>query len=105
MKRARSLSAGSVSPEKPLHVRVAEALGWTQLAQDVGEWWGRGPEGTTYRSFMNGSSCGYPSYNNSGVPLFDTDWAVTGPLIEQLRVDLTEEREGLWGASSWNILD
>lgn len=48
--------------EKPLHVQVAEALGWTE-------------------------TFGYPKR-------FDTDWAVTGPLIERFRLSLRPLDDG-----------
>lgn len=68
---------------KPLHVRVAEALGWTECAPWASEhrlsdrWSGVWP-GSTQRT----------QYAPHGlvrtiVPKFDVDWAATGPLIER----------------------
>jgi hypothetical protein len=62
-----------VSDEKPLHVQVAEALGWEHLRDDGG-WRGDGPN---WRD--GGGVIGM-------VPRYDTDWAATGPLIEKYRL-------------------
>jgi hypothetical protein len=62
-----------VSDEKPLHVQVAEALGWEHLRDDGG-WRGDGPN---WRD--GGGVIGM-------VPRYDTDWAATGPLIEKHRL-------------------
>jgi len=95
---------------KPLHVRVAEALGWSAFLSKHGHFivtHGEDPRGESER----GTSCEY-SYGNYNsyvydphtgkklpertdwwedcphVPQFDTDWAATGPLIEKLKIDL-----------------
>jgi hypothetical protein len=58
--------------DKPLHVQVAEALGWTDCHQKPHdeEWWG----------YVNYSQ-GYRS-----IPRYDLDWSATGPLITPLAV-------------------
>lgn len=75
---------------KPLHVRVAEALGWTECYEipaagdHPGGWYGKwppGPHGGTARTF-------------TVVPLFDTDWRDGGPLFEKYasRMEVTPPR-------------
>lgn len=59
--------------EKPLHVRVAEALGqsarWASGLTNESGWYYA--SGTQYRDH---------------VPRYDTDWSATGPLIEKYAV-------------------
>lgn len=67
-------------PEKPLHVRVAEALGWTMMQ----------PGGV----LLTGAYVGYPPTHQivgqrAQVPWFDRDWNATGPLIEQYGIELS----------------
>lgn len=58
--------------EKPLHVKVAEALGWSRSdsvgVSDDGRWW------------------------SPICPRYDTDWSATGPLIERYEIHLFSER-------------
>jgi hypothetical protein len=66
-------------PEKPLHVRVAEALGWTSI----------GPGNSMN---LSDPGAGYPPKNQivghkEPIPRYDTDWAATGPLIERYGID------------------
>lgn len=71
--------------DKPLHVRVAEALGWTncQLCPDGPDihgrqhWVGDQP---VIGGVVRQSHC---------MPEYDTDWAATGPLIEKYRISLS----------------
>jgi hypothetical protein len=85
--------------EKPLHVRVAEALGWTDLREEAyvisektytaGEWRGR-------RGIGTGMHWGRP-------PRYDTDWSATGSLIERYHIDLWWENtsgDGQWTATT-----
>jgi len=81
-----------VEDEKPLHVRVAEALGWTAISacrhcEDCNDWLGSHPE--DYRSL------GVVVY----IPNYDTDWSATGPLIERYGVALTPP--GVLDAPGW----
>lgn len=72
--------------EKPLHVRVAEALGWLRCDQGesllgtVEEWYGipRGDDGLYHGAHVE-------------VPRYDTDWSAGGPLFEKFveRMDVT----------------
>lgn len=94
---------------KPLHVRVAEALGWTDLRVigncmipgEPDDYVGRPPG-----NVLIGSS------GHAPVPRYDTDWSVTGPLIERLgiRVHVSRFRgpnpiewQAIWPGDSWAI--
>lgn len=63
-------------PDFPLHVQVAEALGWTELHQrEDGShvtWWGREPHGGL----------------RIQVPPYDRSWCSVGPLIERFKITL-----------------
>jgi hypothetical protein len=61
--------------EKPLHVQVAEALGWRVLGIATPRW----SDGVDR----------YTGHDPTGVfalavPRYDTDWSATSPLIERL---------------------
>ena len=90
-----------MSDAKPLHVQVAEALGWTKTEQH---------ECKPSRSFPT-ATCGWPDGAWTGVPpepaymketdwqvlirSYDTDWSATGPLIEKYGI-------GVWPSNeSW----
>lgn len=82
-------------PEKPLHVQIAEALGWShvrcraalmRVAFPREEWW--------YGNPPNKASEGVVS----AIPRYDTDWSATGPLIEKYRFDLSFQ-DPHWRAS------
>ena len=81
--------------EKPLHVRVAEALGWRNSSEEApGIWAGFPPNAN---ADLSDSSL--------RVPRYDTDWSATGPLIERYRFRLNppsqpdgEEPWCLWDA-------
>lgn len=66
--------------EKPLHVLVAEALGWTDCKPcghatcPPGFWIGDAP------------LIGGAIRESHTMPRYDTDWSATGPLIEKLPV-------------------
>lgn len=65
---------------KPLHVRVAEVLGWTHISP-----------GNTMN--LDDPGVGYPPSlpivgQKEAIPRYDTDWAATGPLIERMRLYL-----------------
>lgn len=76
--------------DRPLHVRVAEALGWFNFQPSLNglwpdEWRGHPPQpivGETHKE----------------VPRYDTDWSATGPLIEQRAIQLTP-----YGGSDGNV--
>lgn len=67
----RSDSGDTPEIVKPLHVQVAEALGWTcvsLLSGSVEDWSGYAPDAHEFVM---------------PIPRFDTDWSATGPLIEK----------------------
>lgn len=84
-----------MTDEKPLHVRTAEALGWTEIVHFTPAkssviapvWAGTPPEGyehwkhgITEADFVHFKSGGPPRRT---IPRYDTDWSATGPLIEK----------------------
>lgn len=74
---------GHPQDEKPLHVRVAEALGCKTAAptkcKNVGcqDLW-------VCACDERGSHNEHPDFHCDHLPCYDTDWAVTGPLMEQV---------------------
>ncbi len=62
--------------DKPLHVRVAEALGWTDCDNKTAypplEYWTGSPPDT--RPVLG---------HREEIDHYDTDWSATGPLIEK----------------------
>ena len=91
--------------DKPLHVQVAEALGWmdcreTQTLCQVkidGEW------ATPVRSFgwEGRPPTKGPAFTGRSIPHYDTDWAATGPLIEKYEINI-DLREAGWCATSFD---
>lgn len=69
---------GGLMTERPLHVRVAESLGWTGVFQSLGSWFGLPPPWRGPREH----------HPETGIPRYDTDWAATGPLIEKYGITL-----------------
>lgn len=72
--------------DKPLHVRVAEALGWTEVHFD---------DDATRKAEMSEAPAtnawqGMPPGSDYFVriPDFSTDWKATGPLIERFGIRL-----------------
>lgn len=85
-----------MTDEKPLHVRVAEALSWTNLRQrqTLQQVWIGGEWVTPVRSSgWEGNASG--SEHFASVPYYDTDWSATGPLIEWLGIDVGTLAPGL----------
>lgn len=74
---------------KPLHVRVAISIGWTDLRparQFSDEEYVPHPSGKAPEAW-------YGHYDGDRgdevlVPRFDTDWSATGPLIEEYKINL-----------------
>jgi hypothetical protein len=80
-----------VSDDRPLHVRVAEALGWRDCA-----------EKTTFGAFEmieNGLWVGR-GHALERIPRYDLDWSATGPLIERFKLNLYPWSDGSWVADS-----
>lgn len=95
------MASGEAVTEKPLHVRVAEALGWRELRclGNRDSWEGLTPYGTPH-----GYRDGEPYWLRMDdmperVPRYDTDWSATGPLIEGHDITLFRTVEG-WEARS-----
>lgn len=86
----------NVSTEKPLHVRMAEALG-QEIVFVAGEHGSVGTWGVVHREFLVDMRTFPPGPRRRwfvahdgdimaevrAVPRFDTDWIATGPLIEK----------------------
>ena len=82
--------------QKPLHVRVAEALGWWRIEP-----------GISSKNRMRPDPCGCWMGVRIGedghgwsehLPHYDTDWAATGPLIEEYAVELLAVDGKYWRA-------
>lgn len=100
--------------EKPLHVQVAEALGCRPMWLPANEYIKRG-EGW-YCGCSEQCPCQWipPVGGVAGgrVPLYDTDWSATGPLLEKYGISLVRADEhnpakhlwtaGMGGAHGWD---
>jgi hypothetical protein len=88
------------SPEKPLHVRVAEALGWLECPDEPGMWHPPGvrcdPDRLVGEDIY---ACDEHAEGADLLPEYDTDWSATGPLIERVGIDVGLDRPGLWTAA------
>lgn len=85
-----------MSIEKPLHVQVAEALGWTDCDATAKSWpW----EFTDPPDERVVTGLGIPPGRSSrmGIPHYDTDWSATGPLIEKYGISVYLA-DGMWSA-------
>lgn len=86
---------------KPLHVRVAEALGEARNEHSLIDWDG---------DYLACLRCEYQeSWGDKGndrpqcIPRYDTDWSATGPLIEKYRIRLWtygDEETSYWLAAA-----
>ena len=76
--------------EKPLHVQVAEALGWTEIEPCGNVFCGRDPEGIWQEK-------------HNYLPNYDTDWSATGPLIERYKINIFGYSDGGYEATSQRI--
>ncbi len=96
-----------MSEDKPLHVRVAEALGWIGLTNERAPWWyGYPRSGTALLDAVRDGS------GRFRVPDYTTDWSATGPLIEKYRISVFMPDEfcpdkgpwiaGIGGAHGWD---
>ena len=76
-----------MATDKPLHVRVAEALGWTnpRVEEKTGLWVANVPG---------------QHWGPSTIPRYDTSWKATGPLIEKHGLMLWKAGEH-WGCETW----
>lgn len=88
-----------MTDEKPLHVRVAEALGWTECRPcgDIAAPWASGyegrPNGEPY--IIGDERAGWRR-----IPRFDLEWKATGPLIEKYEITVARGRF-FWHATRW----
>ena len=80
--------------ETPLHVRVAEALGWFGFQPSINGLWPDEWRGIPPRPII-----GEPPKE---VPRYDTDWSATGPLIERFRLEVipTPHESKAWLAAT-----
>lgn len=82
-----------MTDEKPLHVRVAEALGWTHISLNT--WHQR----NNWAGMYPGGAAG-----SRRIPRYDTDWAATGPLIERIPITvgryMSPFMDGAWYATA-----
>lgn len=78
--------------DRPIHVQVAEALGWTEVFCAAGLWLGTTPS----------PEAGDSDWTGYIVPDFDTDWSATGPLIEKYEVSLAEDGCGHTLDEKWH---
>lgn len=107
--------------EKPLHARVAEALGWRAWQSKHGHWIVTHGEGAD----EPGETCeagfhmrrdkfdpqtgerlpGRQWWDECGhVPRYDTDWSATGPLIEKYKLCVDISPEGANPTLAWVVI-
>lgn len=93
-----------MSDEKPLHVRVAEALGWRECAPQT--WLISGETYVNDRNWV-----GWPPsgrwVSRPSVYRYDTDWSATGPLIERFGIMVEPDHPddlGRSGFKGWYAL-
>lgn len=78
--------------ERPLHVRVAEALGTYHVLGPAS--WAPRLDGRLVRHCtIHGPTCGEYDFTTDYTgrelaPRYDTDWSATGPLIEKYLIDV-----------------
>lgn len=77
--------------DKPLHVRVAEALGWINVLPFEAD-------GIVDESNWTGDD---PSGEGGFVPNYDTDWSATGPLIEKNGIAIFPTSEAVLAKTSF----
>jgi len=84
--------------EKPLHVQVAEVLGWKNCrvcdcqSCHGNDWVGEDPK-SPVRAIGNQRLV-------EDIPLYDRDWAATGPLIEKYNITSVCLSKYLWDTVS-----
>lgn len=76
--------------EKPLHVRVAEALG---CKIERHEWHAGFVEWLCDCLSSQHAGRGYEGEHTGAIFRYDTEWEATGPLIEKYRIDLRAPAE------------
>ena len=88
--------------KKPLHVQVAEALGWTNSEENKdGDYWEALPPQDGSAHYLFAEDCwpraSYEESQETLVPHYDTDWSATGPLIEKYGIE-TKPNGAFWQA-------
>jgi hypothetical protein len=91
--------------ERPLHVCVAEALGWQEIAWAPApatyplelHWAGKAPASylATLPAFVADidHEKRMVTLSFETIPRYDTDWSVTGPLIERYGISLAQHSQ------------
>jgi len=91
--------------EKPIHVRVAEALGWTNLTETPPplpgmdpHWLGDPPEWYARSHTQYVADIDYAkrtlTIRTGSIPRYDTDWSATGPLLERFNISIVPAPHG-----------
>lgn len=96
--------------ELPLHVKVAEVLGWSGVEEKLewngcvrkardgsGEW-----EQDVNPVWRGAPATGAPAWYGDMVPRYDTDWSATGPLIEKYRICIEAGLHGGHHSKPWS---
>ena len=90
-----------MSDDKPLHVQVAEALGWQDIQSrgDILAIWASGyggrPPGIV-------PIIGQTAELHPWIPRYDLEWSATGPLIEKYEIWLRCEKCIWW---AWSLIE
>jgi hypothetical protein len=87
---------------KPLYVRVAETLGWTdgRRCGDLAAVWASGWDGLPPRAVP---IIGQPEAGRQKIPRYDIDWSATGPLIEKYEIGIQPQRRSPYDTPPWWI--
>ena len=84
-----------MTDERPLHVRVAEALGWSEIEEYAVKQPGVQPRWIGWKQ-------GTPVGTKHEIPLYDLSWCATGPLIEKYAIVLDHLWPGDLGLDGFN---
>jgi hypothetical protein len=93
--------------EKPLHVRVAEALGLVVTQKPVGNFVWYRPEFLVDVSVLPERKKDCVPFDGDvwaevhEIPRYDTDWAAGGPLIDRFGINLTCDHQATSTARLW----
>ena len=106
-----TFEAEGMSEEKPLHVRVAEALGCKPWHGTTGGGdWYECRCATTHGEYPTTGPQPHGQHYSTGflVLRYDTDWSATGPLIEGYALSVAPRRlvkghKRDWQALSWRL--
>lgn len=87
--------------ERPLHVLVAEALGWHAIRWQGGRGHIGLRPGADFSVYDKAHGI-EPLSALSDVPRYDIDWSATGPLLERYRIGVEPEGPAMWYAEQWH---